>query len=357
MAVCINEVFFEVSSMIVKSIILAAGEGKRMKSSTPKVLHRLCGRSLIEWAIASVALVDNSPVIVVGHGSEAIMNALAETGVSFAVQVEQKGTGHAVTMALPELQAADCVLVTCGNTPLIKPETVQRLVECITVRNQDAAVLFTVADDPTGYGRIVRDEYGDIKKIVEHRDATETQRTIKEVNTSAYCFHKDMLLFALERLDCNNEQKEFYLTDAIAIIANRGGKVVGVQGDPDEGLGVNDRAQLAQAAAVLRGRINRHHLLGGVTIIDPDSTYIDFDVQIGRDTIVYPGNVLEAGTKIGEGCKLFPNSRIAKSTIGDRVEIASSVITETTIGNDCRIRPFTYTTPGSRISSDTILSN
>lgn len=338
--------------MKVKSIILAAGEGKRMKSDTPKVLHRLCGRTLIEWAIGGVSSVDANPVVVVGHGRDAIMKALGDKGVTFAVQAEQKGTGHAVMMARHEVEAADCILVTCGDMPLIRPETVKKLVECITVANQDAAVLYTVAEDPTGYGRIVRDEYGGIKGIVEHRDATAEQRAIREINTSSYCFNKDLLLFALDRLECNNAQKEYYLTDAISIIANMGGKVAGVQGEAEEGMGINDRAQLAEASAVLRGRINREHMLSGVTIIDPETTYINYGVQIGRDTIIYPGNVLEAGTAIGEACKLYPNSRIYKSIIGNRVDITSSVITETTIGDDCHVGPFAYTRPGSRIGND-----
>lgn len=338
--------------MKVRSIILAAGEGKRMKSATPKVLHKLCGRTLIEWAMGSVCAVDASPVLVVGHGREAIIEALAGSGASFAVQAEQKGTGHAVMMARSAIEDADCVLVTPGDMPLIRPETVQMLVDAIAKDNQDAAVLFSVAQDPTGYGRILRDEYGGIKGIVEHRDATPAQRAICEVNTSAYCFHKDLLLFALDRLECNNDQKEYYLTDAIAIIANMGGKVVGVQGEADEGMGINDRAQLAGAAAILRRRINRRHMLAGVTIVDPETTYIDHDVTIGRDTVVYPGNVLEAGTSIGEGCALYPNSRIVKSVIGNRVDVTSSVITDTAIGDGCHIGPFAYTRPGSRIGCD-----
>lgn len=337
--------------MVVKSLILAAGEGKRMKSNTPKVLHRLCGRSLIEWAIGAVAEIDPTPTVIVGHGREAIMKALDGTGVAFAVQAEQKGTGHAVMMARETIENADCILVTCGDMPLIKPETVKKLVECITVQHQDAALLYTIAEDPSGYGRIVRNEYGDVKSIVEHRDATDAQRAIREVNASAYCFHKDLLLFALDRLDCNNDQKEYYLTDAIAIIANMGGKVMGVLGEPEEGRGINDRAQLAEAAAVQRARINRRHMLNGVTVIDPANTYIDWDVTIGRDTVVYAGNVLEEGTSIGESCMLLPNNRIVKSTVGNGTEVASSVLTSATVGDDCHIGPFAYLRPGSRIGS------
>ncbi len=337
--------------MKIKSLILAAGEGKRMKSSTPKVLHNLCGRSMVEWAINAVGELDAGPTLVVGHGREIIQKALEGKGYSYAVQAEQKGTGHAVMMARGEIESADCVLITCGDMPLVRPETLKKLADCVTERKQDAAVLYTVADDPTGYGRIVRDEYGDVKKIVEHRDATEEQRAIREVNAGAYCFHKDMLLFALDRLDCNNDQKEYYLTDAIAIIANMGGKVMGVQGEPEEGMGVNDRTQLAQAAMVLRRRINRIHLLNGVTILDPNNTFIDFDVVIGRDTVIYPGNVLDAGSAIGEGCVLLPNNRISKSTVGNGTEVASSVLTSATVGEACHVGPFAYLRPGSCVGN------
>ena len=338
--------------MKIRSIILAAGEGKRMKSNTPKVLHSLCGRTLVEWAISCVERLDPNPVVIVGHGREAITKALSGAGVTFAVQEEQKGTGHAVMMARQAVEESECVLVTCGDMPLMKPETVKKLVECITEKHQDAALLYTVADDPTGYGRIVRDGYGDIKGIVEHRDATEEQRKIREVNASAYCFHKDLLLFALDRLECNNDQKEYYLTDAIHIIANMGGKVMGIEGEPEEGMGINDRAQLAQAAAVLRARINRRHMLGGVAIIDPNNTYIDCDVTIGRDTVVYPGNVLEKGSAIGENCVLLPNNRIVKSTVGNGTEVASSVVTDSTIGENCHVGPFAYLRPGSRVGNN-----
>lgn len=338
--------------MKVKAVILAAGEGKRMKSDVPKILHSVCGRPLVEWAIDAARAVDGSPVVVVGRGREDVMKALEGSGVSFAVQEEQKGTGHAVMIARRDIEAADCVLVTCGDMPLIRPDTVQRLVDCVAKDNRDAALLYTVADDPTGYGRILRGEHGDIKGIVEHRDADPAQREIREVNASAYCFGKSMLLSALEHIGCENDQKEYYLTDAIAIIAGMGGKISGMQGEAEEGMGVNDRVQLAQAARVLRGRINLAHMLSGVTLVDPENTYIDWDVKIGRGTVIYPGNVLEAGTVIGEGCTLYPNSRIHKSSIGDRTDITASVISETVIGEGCHIGPFAYTRPGSRIGSN-----
>jgi bifunctional UDP-N-acetylglucosamine pyrophosphorylase/glucosamine-1-phosphate N-acetyltransferase len=338
--------------MKIKAVILAAGEGKRMKSAVPKMLHGVCGRPLVEWAIDVVRAVDGNPVVVVGRGREDVMKALAGSGASFAVQEEQKGTGHAVMMARREIEAADCVLVTLGDMPLVQPDTVQKLVDCVVKDNRDAAVLYTVAEDPAGYGRILRDEYGDIKGIVEHRDASPAQREIREINASAYCFNRDMLLFALDHMDCENDQKEYYLTDAVSIIANMGGKISGVEGESEEGMGVNDRAQLSEAARVLRARINRAHMLAGVTLVDPDNTYIDWDVKIGRDTVVYPGNVLEAGTVIGEGCTLYPNSRISRSRIGDNTDITASVITETVIGSCCHVGPFAYTRPGSRIGSN-----
>ncbi len=337
--------------MKVKAVILAAGEGKRMKSDLPKPLHRLCGRPLVQWAMASVSGCDPNPVVVVGHGAEQVKEALASSGAAFAEQREQKGTGHAVMMAREQIADADAILVVAGDMPLIRPETIAALVEGVADGN-DITMLTVVAPNPTGYGRVLRNETGAIVAIVEQRDATPAQQCICEVNTSVYCFRRETLFKALGQLKADNAQGELYLTDAIKLTAEAGGTINAVQGDFTEGMGINDRAQLAEAAAVLRARINRTHLLNGVTLIDPQQTYIDWDVRIGRDTVVYPGNTLETGTVIGEGCTLYPGSRIAQSTIGNDVEITSSVITETTIGDHCHIGPFAYTRPGSRIGSD-----
>lgn len=338
--------------MTIRSIIMAGGEGKRMKSATPKTLHRLCGRSILEWALESVAQADKQPIVVVGHGRDIVMAEMSGKGLHFVVQEQQLGTGHAVMVARDAIGEADAVLVTCGDMPLIKPESVAALVDCVVNGKQDAALLFSVLQDPTGYGRIVRDGRGNIQGIVEHRDATREQRLIQEINASAYCFRKEALLDALDLLTNENAQQEYYLTDVISILAGRGGRVAGVQGDFHEGMGINDRVQLAQATTVLRDRINRAHMLGGVTIIDPATTYIDCDVSIGVDTVIYPNNVLENGSVIGAGCTLYPGSRISRTVIGDRVEVQSSVLTDTHIGDDCHIGPFAYTRPGSRIGSD-----
>ncbi len=326
--------------MTIRSIIMAGGEGKRMKSATPKTLHRLCGRSILEWAIDSVRDADEHPIVVVGHGRDTVMDALKDAGLQFAVQAQQLGTGHAVMMARECIGDADAVLVTCGDMPLIRAESVARLVECVAEGGQDAALLFSVVPDPTGYGRIVRDSRGNIQAIVEHRDASREQRAIREINASAYCFCRDALLGALDLLRNDNAQREYYLTDVIAILAGRGGRIAGVQGDFEEGMGINDRAQLAQAAAVLRARINRGHMLAGVTMIDPATTYIDWDVRIGADTVIYPNNTLESGTVIGSGCTLYPGSRFSRATIGDRVEVQNSVVTDTIIGDDSHVGPF-----------------
>ncbi|MFO7154401.1 MAG: bifunctional UDP-N-acetylglucosamine diphosphorylase/glucosamine-1-phosphate N-acetyltransferase GlmU [Caldicoprobacter oshimai] len=335
------------------SIVLAAGEGTRMKSKRPKVLHQVCGYPIIEYVVRAASEVsDDLPVVVVGHRAEEVKQYLGER-VRYAYQAQQLGTGHAVMMAQPLLKEVEgYVVVLAGDAPLIRGCTLQRMVQHAVQGGYGAVVLSAVVDDPTGYGRIVRNDDGDLERIVEHRDATEEQRQIKEINSSIYCFDAQLLFSSLERLNNRNSQGEYYLTDVIEIMKCQGIKVgVLVAQDADEVLGINTRAQLAEVDRKMRLRINRSHMDRGVTIIDPEHTYIGPDVVIGFDTVVYPGNVLEGSTIIGEDCVLYPNNRIVNSVIGNGVQLQASVVLDSRIGDKTTVGPYAYLRPGSVIGN------
>lgn len=335
------------------SIVLAAGEGTRMKSKRPKVLHQVCGYPIIEYVVRAASEVsDDLPVVVVGHRAEEVKQYLGER-VRYAYQAQQLGTGHAVMMAQPLLKEVEgYVVVLAGDAPLIRGCTLQRMVQHAVQGGYGAVVLSAVVDDPTGYGRIVRNDDGDLERIVEHRDATEEQRQIKEINSSIYCFDAQLLFSSLERLNNRNSQGEYYLTDVMEIMKCQGIKVgVLVAQDADEVLGINTRAQLAEVDRKMRLRINRSHMDRGVTIIDPEHTYIGPDVVIGFDTVVYPGNVLEGSTIIGEDCVLYPNNRIVNSVIGNGVQLQASVVLDSRIGDKTTVGPYAYLRPGSVIGN------
>jgi len=296
-------------------VILAAGEGTRMKSAKAKVMHKVCGYPIIEHVVRTAEEISESlPVVVVGHRAEQIEQYLGQR-VRYAYQAQRLGTGHAVMVARPVLEKTDgYVVVVAGDIPLIRSCTLQKMVRFAYEGRYDAVALSAILEDPTGYGRIIRDDAGDLERIVEHKDATDEQRQVKEINVSAYCFNIRALLASLDGLDNHNTQGEYYLTDVIHIMKERGNRVGAfVTWDADEVLGINTRVQLAEVEQKMRQRINRRHMENGVTLIDPNNTYIEPDVVIGCDTIIYPGNVLEGRTVIGEECILYPNSRIVNS--------------------------------------------
>lgn len=291
--------------MKTRVVCLAAGEGKRMLSAKQKMLHEVCGKSLVCWAIDAAKSVDARPVVVVGQSREQLFEALKDAGVDFAVQAEQKGTGHAVMVAREFLtEEYSHVVVMAGDMPLIGAEDIHAL--CQAAQSYDAAVATAKVDDPTNYGRIVRDDDGHVQSIVEHRDADETQLAINEINLALYVYRRESLLEALDKLTADNNQGEYYLTDTLSHIIAAGGKVTACVMDAEKGMGVNNRVQLAQAAAQCRRRINAAFMLAGVTLIDPENTYIDADVSIGRDTIIHPGCTIGRYSSIGEGCTLLP---------------------------------------------------
>lgn len=336
--------------MFKSALILAAGQGKRIKSNLPKVLHKVCGKEMINHVIDTMREANIEDVnIIIGKGAELVQKATESRNVSYSLQEEQLGTGHAVKCAKEFLKDKDGVVaIFTGDAPLIRKETVKNLLDNHIENGNTGTLLTSLIQDPTGYGRIIRNG-NEIERIVEHKDCNEDELKVNEINAGMYCFDIKALLGALEKLSNDNAQGEYYLTDVISILKSEGKKLGAVITEFDETLGVNSRAELAQAEVIMRKVINKKHLDNGVTIIDPSNTYIGVDVVIGQDTIIYPGNVLEGNTEIGTDCILYPNSRIDSSIIGNEVEIQSSVILQSKIGDNTTVGPFAYVRPESNI--------
>lgn len=334
--------------MRLAAVILAAGKGTRMKSNLPKVLHPVCGRAMIEHVLLSVKKTGvHKTVMVVGYQSDLIAELVGDR-VEIAYQPEQLGTAHALlqTHAALEEFAGD-ILVVCGDTPLIRSETLLGLFEEHNRKGNAATVLTAILPNPTGYGRVIRSTGGEVLKIVEQKDATLDELSIQEINTGIYCFNTQGLFDALASLRSDNAQGEFYLTDIVKLY-NDQGKQVGAMSveDSAEVMGINDRCQLAEAEKVLRYRILERMMKSGVTIIDPDSTFIDDTVHIGLDSIIYPSTIIEGKSKIDEKCNIGPFSRLVNSVLGCKVTVQNSVITDSKIGDGCNIGPFAYIRPG-----------
>lgn len=335
------------------ALILAAGQGTRIKSNLPKVLHKVCGKEMVNHVIDTMrtAKIDDINVII-GKGAELVKNSTMSRNVSYSLQEEQLGTGHAVKCAIEFLKDKKGIVgIFAGDAPLIKSDTIEELFDTHIKNNNSATLVTSIVSDPTGYGRVVRS--GDeVIKIVEHKDCNEEELKINEMNAAIYCFDIESLLSSLEKLSDNNSQGEYYLTDVIGILKEEGKKVGALSIDYEETIGVNSRVQLAEAEEVLRNRINKKHMENGVTLIDPKSIYIGSDVEIGKDTIIYPGNVIEGNSKIGEEVILYPNSRISNSIISNNVEIQSSVIIDSEIGEKTTVGPFAYIRPQSIIGKN-----
>lgn len=342
-------------------VILAAGAGTRMKSATPKVLHTLAGRSMLGHSLHAVARVGPKHlVVVVGKDREQVAPAAEQIGrdlgrdVQIAVQEEQRGTGHAVECGLTALPAdfAGVVVVTAGDVPLLDGDTLTDLLVAHNAESAVATVLTTTLADPTGYGRILRTEVGDVLGIVEQADATPAQKEITEVNAGVYAFDIDALRSALSRLHANNAQQELYLTDVISIVRSDG-RSVRAQHVTDTALvaGVNDRVQLADLGVELNRRIVARHQRAGVTVVDPGSTWIDIDVTIGRDTIVRPGTQLLGATAIGGRCEIGPDTTLTDVTVGDGAQVVRTHGSSSRIGDDAVVGPFTYLRPGTVLGS------
>lgn len=332
------------------ALVLAAGQGKRIKSDLPKVLHKVCGKEMVKHVIDSIrkAGIDDINVII-GKGADIVKERTKDEKVSYSLQAEQLGTGHAVKCAHEFLEnKKGVVAIFTGDTPLIKQSTIEKLFNDHIESGNSATILTAIVDDSTGYGRIVR-QNNEVLKIVEHKDCNEEELKIQEMNAGIYCFDIELLLEALGKLNNNNGQGEYYLTDVIEILKSAGKKVGAVITEFEETIGVNSRVQLAQAEEILKNRINMIHMENGVTLIDPKTTYIGIDVEIGKDTIIYPNNILEGNTKIGSNCLIYQNNRIKDSTIGDEVEVQSSVLLESTVGNNTTVGPFAYLRPETKV--------
>ena len=341
------------------AVVLAAGKGTRMKSTLPKVLHRIGGKPMVEHVLdAATKAGAKRSVVVVGFGGEKVEETLG-TKAEYVVQSEQLGTGHAVMQVSPRLQDFDgTIMVLCGDTPLLRGETLAQLFAEHQKSKASATVLTACVVDPTGYGRVIRDASGQVLKIVEQKDANEQERAVNEINTGIFCFQRAALFDALSQITCNNAQGEYYLTDVLAILASNQSNVQAVQVDDyEETLGINSRQQLAVAEKILRRRKLVDLMDNGVTIMDIDSTFIDEEVCIGPDTIIYPFTWIEGATKIGTGCEVGPNSRIQNSIIGDNTTMHFSYAHDCQIGNCVTVGPYVHLRPNTVLADGVKVGN
>ena len=329
-------------------IILAAGEGKRMYSKVPKVLHKVCGLPMVEHVINCAREVSGAePVVVIGHGAEQVRKEV--TGVKFVMQERQLGTGHAVMQAEEYINDGD-MLILYGDTPLLRPETLLEMHEMHRAEGCSATILTSDIDDPTGYGRIIRIGEKLIEAIVEDKDADSSTKLIKEINSGIYFFDGKELREALGHLKNDNTQGEYYLTDVIGIMREKGLKIGAFKiKNAEDILGVNNRYQLSEVNKIMQRRIVKKLMLEGVTIIDPDSTYIEASVTVEKDVTIYPGCILEGNTVIQEDSVIGPYTRIKDGKIDRGVKIQNSVVLESSIGEGTSIGPFAYLRPGNKI--------
>ncbi|MFY9394242.1 MAG: bifunctional UDP-N-acetylglucosamine diphosphorylase/glucosamine-1-phosphate N-acetyltransferase GlmU [Halanaerobiales bacterium] len=341
----------------VLTIILAAGQGTRMKSDRVKVLHHVAGRPMLHYVVDNAGSFSSSIVLIIGRQGEMVRESLAgKPNLKFIVQEEQLGTGHAVIQAREEiLKHSGPVLVLYGDTPLLREETLRNLIKIHEEKQAASTVLTTRLEDPTGYGRIIRDKAGNLVRIVEERDAGAEEKAIREINSGVCCFDSSLLLEALANLDNKNAQGEYYLTDTIAYLNDQGKKVLPyLIEDYQEIIGINDRKNLARAERIIRDRINEKHLENGVTMIDPATIYIDSEVEIGQDTLIYPFTYIEGKTSIGKNSIIGSHCRIKDSKIGEAVNIMDhSIILDSQIGAYSQIGPFAHIRPGCLLETET----
>jgi bifunctional UDP-N-acetylglucosamine pyrophosphorylase/glucosamine-1-phosphate N-acetyltransferase len=342
-------------------IVLAAGKGKRMKSQLPKVLHPILGRPMLSYVLDAVFEISPKRiVVVVGYGAEKIKNTLSSIEVEFALQSKQLGTGHAVRCAKEYIQDYNgSIVIINGDFPLIRSETLKNFIESHKKSNAKISLLTAFLESPEGYGRVVRNGNGDVLRIVEEKDATSKEKRIREINSGAYCVESNFLWEAIRKIDIKNKQGEYYLPDIVKVATKSGNRVgVFIAPDSEEVLGVNNREELATVEERLRKRTNEKLMLSGVTILNPDVTYISPSVSIGADTIIYPNTFIYGATRVGRGCKIGPSVWIEDSEIGDGVAIAfSSYITGALIEDKATIGPFAHLRPESQILSRVKVGN
>ena len=334
--------------------ILAAGMGTRMKSKMPKVLHKVCGKPLSKWVIdASKAAGADKVCAVVGHKAETVKEVLGDV-CEFALQAEQKGTGHAVMQAIDVIKNSKGeVVILNGDTPLITAETINKAIEYHKNNGNQATVITAILDDATGYGRIVRDNDGSVLKIVEQKDASKEEKKINEVNSGMYVFDAQSLVYALDKITPNNAQGEYYLTDTLEILLSAGKKIGGYAiSDNDEIRGINDRVQLNEAEKIMQKRINEYHMRNGVTMRNPESVYIEDGVEIGNDTEICQNVTIKSGTKIGSDCVIGSGSMLDRAVIHDGVDVLSSVILESEVDEGTHVGPFAYIRPNCHVGKE-----
>lgn len=344
------------------SVVLAAGKGTRMKSALIKVLHPVAGLPMIAWPVAAARDVASDPIVlVIGHQANAVQGTFrGAADIRCAMQEEQLGTGHAVACALETLTGfRGTILILCGDTPLLRAETLQNMLTYHHDNQAAVTVLTALMDDPYGYGRVVRDTSGLVARIVEQKDAGPEEQEIREINSGIYCMDSDFLFNNIREIGNDNAQGEYYLTDLLAIAVQKGLTCLALQAaDADEIMGVNDRAQLASAGRILRRRINNEHMLNGVTLIDPEATYIDHGVMIGADTTIHPGCRIGEGTVIGCGCEIEAGVSISACRIGDDCHIkAASVLESSELGEDVAVGPMAHLRPGTTLGNKVKIGN
>lgn len=343
------------------AVILAAGQGTRMKSELPKVLHKVCGIPMVKQVIHVVKKAGyENQIVITGFKEELVRQELNKEEVTFVHQEEQLGTAHAISQAIKEIEKynAGYVLVICGDTPLLRSETLEKLTNVCRENNASATVLTAMMDNPFGYGRIIRDDKGQMKRIVEQKDGTMEELAIHEINTGTYVFRAEDLLRTLPKVNNNNAQQEYYLTDVFGLLIQEGKKVIPVPADDsEETMGVNSRIQLAQAEKILRVRKLEELMAAGVTIINPDHTYIEQDVKVGQDTVLYPGTILQGQTEVGKNCILGPDTQLQNVCCGDNNTLNRVYAHDCIIGNDNNIGPFVHLRPDTHIHDDVKIGN
>ena len=341
------------------AVILAAGKGTRMKSALPKVLHAVGGRPMLRHVMTAAEQAGaKRTIVVVGFGGDQVQAKIG-AAAEYVLQAEQLGTGHAMMQVQPVLAGfSGTILLLCGDTPLLTDKTLLALVAAHQQSGAAATVLTAMPADATGYGRILRNESGQVLGIVEQKDATPEQKKIGEINTGIYCFEAAPLFAALAGLTCNNAQKEYYLTDVLAILAQAGQQVGAVEvADFQETLGINSRLQLAEAEKILRQRKLVELMDSGVTVMDPASTFVDATVSVGEDTVLYPFTWLEGETTIGRDCRIGPNSRIADSQLGDAVTLHFSYAHECKIAEGVTVGPYVHLRPDTQLAAGVKVGN
>jgi bifunctional UDP-N-acetylglucosamine pyrophosphorylase/glucosamine-1-phosphate N-acetyltransferase len=341
------------------AVILAAGDSKRMRSSRPKVLHPIGGRPMVHYPVEACRTLGARVILVVGRDADEVRRTVGETpDVAFVEQGERRGTGHAVLQARPACPREGAVLVLPADTPLLTADTLRALVDHHRATGAAATLLTAIMNDPSGYGRVVR-EGGRPAGIVEHRDATAAQREIREIGVSVYCFDAARLWPALDRVQPHNAQGEYYVTDVIGILHGDGQPIEAVVAeDARDCLGINDRKQLAELAAVLRGRVLDRLMLDGVTVMDPASTHVDATVSIGADSVLYPGVIIEGATVIGRECVIGPGSHLAGTRLGDRVTVKPyCVLADSVVEDDAQLGPFCHLRPLSHVGAGARIGN